>query len=583
VQTDIMREMIPVQPDAADLGAPDQVHPARLLYGFFKARKTGILVFNDGSNDVRLYFLSGCPVSYETDLFAQPEFAQYLVRFGLIAKNEFQNYRRRAAQEKLGVIDYMLRQAVLDRAMVRRLADHFYERNIIGLFSWRRGNYAFYERGQLPGFEGRPDPVRTLRWIVDGIRQKYHSGMIESRLEKRLDTPLKEFKESPIPLSELLIADDERQIGQWIAEGQTLAWILDHSRLGAGDARALVFALLTIECAKFEGKGKPKAERPAAAAGPRDPWERLFHQAESSVERIHREVERETVREREFERRVNEPVPDAEPAEVTDDAREMLRRKLQDKIRQLQKEAEHLERQLPEAQRRPAPADRPTEFVARPKAAAPAPKPAAEPGATDLAEMLAAVAEKVEASPAEPDQEATAGGPPADDIKWQELPPLDDAAAGGAATAPPADEAGVIPTDLFQEKAYFDFSDSDSPEQVYKLGVMLLEQEEWERAHRALNAAIERGHAPVEAKVNKAWAYYNAHAMDREHFSRAAEMLQEQIEANPRHPQPYLMLGRVYLAEGDRSMAELYFVKALELDRNCQEAKEFIRKIYVER
>ena len=641
-----MPNMIPMNTGADKFGVAsirgnlDQVHVAKLLFGFFKARKTGILAFNDGFDDLIVYLFKGCPVLYVRGLYDQDDFAQYLSRFGLIAAEELEKFRKKAEQEKTTALRLLLNQRVVDEAMVRRLAERYYEVNLLGLFSWRRGEYRFYEKSGLPGFEGEADPLRTLRRIIDGIRQRYHAGMIETRLEKRAQTPLKIQADPPIPLDELLLTDDERQIAAWIGEGATLAEIIEKSALKPNDARALVFALLTLESAKFESKGKTRriqAEMPAPAGSILN---RLFRQAEASVERIQRQVQSEEATKRQLIKdlgaeRVDlqEIFPDEgpeSPAPPADDATAELRRRLQQKIQELQNTVAALET-VAAGKKLTAPEEKPltkkeqsladllnasidaAETTRQPRAtivtreeAEPeefAPLESAPDAVTGGAENSAAERplssapfEESEAAESPAAEEwSTAEEPPAAE-EWSsaEEPPAAD--EWSTAEEPPAEAESVAPA-VADEPAFADlpdlpepeaeaapeFSENDPPVQLFQMAVALLDQEEWERAYRALTIALEHGYDTPEATVYQGWAFYNAFPNEPDRFIQAATLVQEGIDQNPAKATGYVVLGKMYFAERDRSMAELYFVKALEVDHDCREAKEYIRRIYQER
>lgn len=47
----------------------------------------------------------------------------------------------------------------------------------------------------------------------------------------------------------------------------------------------------------------------------------------------------------------------------------------------------------------------------------------------------------------------------------------------------------------------------------------------------------------------------------------------------PEQPEPYNNAGLIYLEQGDRTNAEAMFRKALEVDPNCQAAKDNLRKM----
>jgi len=596
-------------PSATILGNLDQVHPGKLLFGFFKAGKTGFLTFSENSVAMRFYLYQGCLVLYEPGLYGQKAFGENLVRHGLINQAEYDAYRQQAAEKHADPIHLMIDQKILDAAQIRRLARMFHERSVLGLFTWRRGEYEFRETA-LEGYEGEPNRLETLRWIIDGIRKNYHPGMIEDRLEKRRKTPLKIYEKAPVALQELLISAEERRIGELIAEGRCIQDILDAGEGDAGPTLALIFGLLTIECVKFEGTGK---RRKTVTRKEREPLSlddklaSLYRQAESSIDRIREEVEREAVRaekmyseprparrapivEEQFWEDFEEPTPPpaASVAENTSDIEQALKRKIQEKIEGIGRPSAK-----PETPSQPpaAAAVIPEEITLADfePAATPAPQAAEESpfetmeltgldesGKFDLSmsskqEPAVGQESKIDVFDSNAGQSAEAEIDLAGDLEREMTAVEQEAEAAGTT----ADEfAG-----LSQE---YDFSPDDPPDNLYQIGLALMKQEEWERAFRAISYAVHNGLSSPEVNINWGWAFYMSQTNDPDRFNKAAKMVQAGISLDPKYATGYVVLGRIYLAEGDRSMAELYFVKALELDAACVEAKESIRELYQE-
>lgn len=611
-------------PSATITGNLDQVHPGKLLFGFFKAGKTGILKFSENNVSMHFYLYQGCLVLFEQGLYRQKAFGDNLVRHGLINQAEYDAYRQPAAEQRTDPVHLMIEQKILDAGQVRRLARMFHERSIFGVFTWRRGDYEFHESA-LEGYEGETNRQEMLRWIIDGIRKHYYPGMIEDRLEKRRKTPLKIYEKAPMALKELLITGEERKIGKLISEGRTLEEILATPEIEKNAAQALVFALLTIECIKFVGAGKV---RKAATRKEKEPLSldeklaSLYREAESSIDRIKAEVEKEVVEEEEppFEvtvrRRVKaveeplwedleEPTPLPEPeTDRMADIEQALKRKIQEKI---------------EGIKRPtAKPETPT-----PPAAGKAPEPATPPPAAKPAEVAIPDEIKLEDFSLPPaDVQAEESSP----FDKMELTGLDDTGSFDLTAKPKEEPASVQPpkadpfetgpTPTTEEKEFdlagdleremaaveqqgvavdqsadefsgltqnYDFSPTDPPDNLFQIGLALMKQEEWERAFHAISFAVQNGLSNPEVNINWGWAFYMSQPNDPERFNKAAKMVQAGISLDPRYATGYVILGRLYLAEGDRSMAELYFVKALELDAGCVEAKESIRDLYQER
>ncbi len=579
----------------------DQVHPAKLLFGFFQARKTGVLFVNDGVVKFYLYLSQGCLVPYKAGIYEEREYHRYLRSRGIITDEEFYAYSKQAREQNSNFVEFLLQQKITSRSDTEKFADEFYSKNVKGLFSWRHGGYSFYST-ILPHLNEKVDQLQMLRTIVDGVREKYHPGMIESRLEKRMRTPLKLYPKSPLPLSDLLVTDQEQQVHEWIRDGATLSHIIGESELGATDTRALIFALLTINACKFATKAKKKEK--TADKGeqistiPTDRLSRLFNMAEKSVDRIHNEYKDQPI---EPAYRARTTADEDIPIEM-DNMEEELRRRLQDHIQQLKEQRPPV--QAPEATKTVKTVMRveePEEPIRVPEASAeemgeldmgdPFTEGHEDQGETFIsdADELQSMVDQETSEPLADDfdepggfDEDLAGPDEVDfvmdddsDLKLGEIEDEGDPLIGGIDDG--LDEGFI------DDGAPIQFSEGDPPEHMFQLAVSLIDQEYYGKAHEVIRTALDRGLENPLAKIYLGLAYYHDRAGDSDRFQKASQYIQEGIAAVGKDPVGYLTLGKLYLEEGDKAMAELYFIKALEIDRDCIEAKEMIRTIYQER
>ncbi|MDP8224488.1 MAG: DUF4388 domain-containing protein [Candidatus Lernaella stagnicola] len=594
-------------------GSLTQIHPARLIYGFFKAKKRGVLSFDGDPTRVRLYLNEGCLVLCERFLFEEPEFGLFLVHHGVITSEELQNFGAKAKAEETTALHLMIEQKMVQYGQIRRLAGIYYERNIMGLFNWRSGDYAFYEQ-EMPDSQELPDPQRTLRWLIDGIRKYYHPGMIEDRLRKRSATPLKTFKDALIDLDDVLVTDAEKQIGQWIREGKTPGDIVAESELDAPDVRALIFGLLTIECAKFARSGVSRKKKrgeteTAAPTAEEGKWEWAFRQAEKSVDRIHEEVAQEPEPEpaaagqdehhhaesmklaAEILRRAAEQgvdISDLRQADSTESLAVLLRARIKQRLEEVRGgragDVEEAEQSIHE---------RPADVTPTETSADDVESDAARHVAEEFQQIIEGRLADADDGQAEPDE---IGLDQLDDFDIGELPDIDAENADDdfgemvdRTNVAAAEDDGLnidfdAPDELAMgedmEPDHLDFAADDPADQIYRMGVALLEQEEFERGFEALNIAQERGFAEPSLHVYLGWAYFKTHERTPETLQNATARVREALKVDQRNTTAYVYLGRIHKEAGDTSMAELYFVKALEIDPDCRAAKEAIRDIY---
>ncbi|MCL4236146.1 MAG: hypothetical protein KJ042_16695, partial [Deltaproteobacteria bacterium] len=94
---------------------------------------------------------------------------------------------------------------------------------------------------------------------------------------------------------------------------------------------------------------------------------------------------------------------------------------------------------------------------------------------------------------------------------------------------------------------------------------------------RYLNRAVEVDPDFAEAYPYLGWCVYNNSSGTD--FVRAESIVKKGMAKKPGMFQAFLFLGKMYMREDQRDFAELHFVKALELNIDCAEAKEEIKKI----
>jgi len=584
----------------------DQVHPAKFFVGLFKAGKTGVLVVDDSVVKQNLFFHNGCLVFYQPGVFEDKGFARHLQLQGVLAEDEYLAYRKLAEKNGTNPINLLIEKQILDGDFVGKVAELFYRKNASNIFSWRNGAYTFYET-DLPNCQPEIHSKQTLRWIIDGVREHYFHGMIEQRLQKRMKTPLKPAADAPVKLEALAKNENERKIIDWIKQGSTINAIMAESELGASNARAYIFALLIIGECKFAAKTKRKKRQPKEVEPlPSDPLHALFKLAEKSVDRIKREVE--YAKEHEIAAQPAEEEIPIEREELADELRKRLKDKLS-KISAAKQKADEAETIAPD-DAMAADAAETTQKKIGDTAKSAEEMGEIEIGDPFMGETLGEADEEpileqdeleeidryAEQSAAEEQKSVTESettysedqlaGPDAADVALGEngeveLGDLDFEVEDEETLLDPDGDARL--DGLLDEDKPILFSEDDPPEHILQLGISLVEQELWSQALEVLKTAIDRGSDDPRAKVYLGLTLYRELEGDPNRFNQAVEWVQQGVSADPGLAVGYITLGKIYLEEGDRDMAELYMVKALEVDRDCVDAKEVIRQIYQER
>ncbi|MCL4235446.1 MAG: DUF4388 domain-containing protein [Deltaproteobacteria bacterium] len=546
-------------------GKLDAVHPAKLLAGFLTAKKTGILTFQDAGSRLVIHLADGCVVCDRQIVSRDRNFAQYLVTRGQITADELANYTKRAKAEDRRPIDLMIEQKVIERPEVERLAEEFYWKSVPGLFSWRRGEYQFQDRAVA--HEGQiTSPEAAALFIVEGIAQKYDPLVIKERLAKRMESALKlveprkdrDAKDEEVhSLAAMVDADvlaSKVQMGpvmSAIRKGATPSAVAAAMEGRRTHALAFVYALLTLGFVKFAGEGRRKPLHGAAKRAA-DPFERLFEEASRGVDRIRAQVASGKV------------APKAPGIEVEIEDDELTPGALEEKLQKLL-EIKRLKRQILAGQ-----GGDDDEDAGEPgEDDAPTMPPAASPGDFDF-----------ELDENDAPQAELSGFTDFADSETTSLDAIDtiEGAPGYNFDPNPAEELVEGFGDLDLETANVRFGADDSVETILAALKNFCDENRWKEAEAAFAELTYRGYEGADALAYAGWARYHLGGDDP--FAAGASLLQKAIQSNSKLDLPFLLMGRIYLEENDNGMAELYFVRAVEVNPDSFEAKDYIRKIY---
>ncbi|MBZ0271558.1 DUF4388 domain-containing protein [bacterium] len=151
----------------------------------------------------------------------------------------------------------------------------------------------------------------------------------------------------------------------------------------------------------------------------------------------------------------------------------------------------------------------------------------------------------------------------------------DDASGAGAGFDEPDANAYTASFETTDLGAY------STPEELMKQATYLTEESRWDEAERFLRRAIEVDPNWSPAYPHLGWAVYNRSGGVEVAESEA--IVKEGLRRDPKNFEAFLILGKIYKAENQVDFAELHFVKAIELNVDCVEAKEEIKKIRASR
>lgn len=221
--------------------------------------KTGVLVFSNGADEVRVYFREGAVVrSDSTSRPAQMLLGNFLMRAGLISQLQLDHALREQKRnlKRIGTVLVELGHARPEQ--VTEMATLQMTETIYGLFDWKFGTYEF-DATQVEASPEGIKPIRAETIVMNGIRMTDEWPGIRERLPSygwlvermrplppKADRPFDEFDLSALD-EHGGGADDHDEIGSYerqifglIGGGRTVQQLIDQSRLGEFEAcRAL--------------------------------------------------------------------------------------------------------------------------------------------------------------------------------------------------------------------------------------------------------------------------------------------------------------------------------------------------------
>lgn len=533
----------------AILGKLDSVHPAKLLAGFLHARKTGVLVFRDGGSRIVIHLHDGCVVCDRSLVRRESGFHQYLSSKGVITPEELQRFSKRAHSSGSDFVELVLQNSIIDAPTVDRMAEEYYWKSAPNIFAWRRGEYSYRDRSVQPVGEAasREDGAR---FIAEGMIDKYDALTVRDRLSRRMGAKLKAVP-GLLDAQRLSAALGMDAVWNAVRLGETPTGILGQNKKDRVRIMAYLYALLTLGVAKFQGDASNKPTRRSKS---NDPFERLFAEASRSVDRIHSEVASQS----------HEVDVGLEGIDLEHVSPEQLEGKLK---KLLEVKRQRLAMMGGEAGLRSPIGDAESgEDASEDETLA--------PGAGEEFDAAFGV------SSAEDDTLAPVA---ADDIgftDFKEDPTLLD--NQGYQFDPEPEDGGEAFGDMdITLGGNVKFGPEDSVESIITALKSFCDEGRWEEAESAWGELNLRGYDGADAAAYAGWARY--HSPGEDPFAAGAGLIQKAIQKAPKMDLPYVLMGRIYLEENDSGMAELYFVKAVEVNSDCFEAKEFIRKIYASR
>ncbi|MDP8223487.1 MAG: DUF4388 domain-containing protein [Candidatus Lernaella stagnicola] len=547
-------------------GSLTQVPFPKVLNFVNLAGKSGILALSQGKRKVHIHFDRGEIVYVTSSYFPEMLLGEYLVNEGLIGKEVHEESIEVVRAEKVKLGAYLVEKGHLSPHDLYDALNMQVSKKLFKMFAWTEGDF-FFREGEIIGEEHRILNISFPNLLYRGIRfympltkpPQGFRGRKEDVLVKRLAGRYR--------IEDLQLGPADVRVFNLLNGERTLRQIIAASNMSKRSAYKVLYALFLLELVGFpeayrsdrittEKKKKKQAREKKKGAGFEIQVSNdLIAEAMASVDRIRQESETDV------------QFGDFQPSDSMQSAQQMAG-------------LSHSGRGA---------ADPAAEFLSKVDASlADAPETSSEDFLTGEQRRTAPAPPEESAddyglAAAAPDTDPFAtlgGGSDFGDVDLGEAADLGD--GGVSVDDYGLDNDGDFDTE--QEASggglLMDVDDFSNPEDLVKQAGYLLDDSNWEEARRFLQKAIEIDENNCDAYALLGWAMFNANPHDSDNVREAEGAIKNGMKINPNRYLHFLYLGKIYAATEQFEFAELHFVKALELNVECSEAKEEIKRIH---
>jgi len=542
-------------------GSLQQVPFPKVLNFINQAGKTGILALSQGKRKVHIHFDRGEIVYVTSSYFPDLSLGDYLVKDGKITLQVQDESIDKSRKSKIKQGAYLVEKGYLSPHDLYEALNKQVMEKLFKLFTWNEGDF-FFREGEIVAEEHRILNISFPNLLYRGIRSYLplkrppleFRGRKEARLVKRLTGRYK--------IEDLRLGPAEMRIYNLINGEHTLRQVIALANMSKRAAYKVVYGLYLLELVGFPEAGKTDEIKIARkkAKEPKDEKASyeisvsndLIDEAVASIDRIKQEVEEdvdepaEGLIEMEFER--GEALRKAERRSAVSDEDELAA-----KVNDALSDRQATDEQETYMEAPPDDIDLGDDIGGD--------MPEADPFADSTEGVGDEQTFAFESGSEHPQDESMDAG--------EDFALSDDAFAG-------EDELGGESAD---EGFFMDIEDYSNPEDLIKQANYLLEEGRWGQARQFLQKALEIDENNADAYALLGWAIFNEGVMDNS-AQEAEQTIKQGMKINPNRYLHYLYLGKIYAATEQMEFAELHFVKALELNVECSEAKEEIKRIY---
>jgi serine/threonine-protein kinase len=223
-----------------------QVPALRVIARLLLARATGRLHFANDRNHKELFLKAGQIIAVRSSV-ASDRFGPYLLSTGKLSPEQWLRSVENTRPFSGRLLDALLASRVLSPSeLAEWTLDH--RRTVaLGLLSWTRGRYAFFER-ELPIIDGSEQKLGGLALLNEGLRAHYPLERLVREQEPLRNKPLYRNLDAPVNANDLALSASELRASSLLNKsGNTLAGALAELKRPEDEVALRRVALLFTE------------------------------------------------------------------------------------------------------------------------------------------------------------------------------------------------------------------------------------------------------------------------------------------------------------------------------------------------
>ncbi len=592
-------------------GSLQQLPFPKILNYLYQSSKIGILAVTRGPKKIHIHFDSGKIVAVTSTHFPGDSLGEYLIQQKQVSQEiadiSFKNTR--AGETRQG--SYLVDKGYLTPHSLYEALNSHITIKLFKVFEWPDGDF-FFKEGEIVEEKERILKIDIANLIYIGMRDYYPLQKLPPEFRGRKETPLHKRGDCPYREEDMAFGPTGTRVFSMVNGVRTLRQVVALTKLKKSVAYKILYGMFLLGFIGFpesvqssddkaiHQKKKLEQDRQIKAGDDKEGYEvsigdDLIAEALKSVDKVKERVASEKAA-------VDGGMP-AEPFEAAAPPSESIVRPQPSPppMREPQSPAHPEPLSMPEEPAPPA--------FEEPESAKKEPLTMPDPFEEQAPLSLSDDAPEQKASAEQmaiPDEEEfefeeyrgdsdakDKGEAPSEDEALQELdelgleaseeslweedePASDDGGDAGLSMSDFGDDSGG--GEVTEKKVEFDSGGSEGVSAYVKAAERHIESGNFAEAKALLDTALAQDPESAEAHIYMGWIHFNLEGSGA--AAEAEKMIKKGMKFDPKIYKAFLFLGKIYAAQKQMDFAELHFIKALELNVNCNEAREEIRKIH---